>query len=120
MNIYEFCDEQWADDATFRIDIIGSGPPGKSAYSYAVDGGYTGTEAEFYAALGSTGAAAVFQAATRYEFPNIGNPYTLYIATEENKSYRWDDTDLKYYCVGSDYNEIEIIYGGDANGEQNT
>lgn len=64
MNVYKFCDEQWADDATFRIDIIGSGPPGKSAYSYAVDGGYTGTESEFYAALGSTGDAAGFDTPT--------------------------------------------------------
>lgn len=30
-----------------RVSVIGSGPAGKSAYSYAKDGGYTGTEEEF-------------------------------------------------------------------------
>lgn len=115
-----YCDEIGTFNGAFHVDIVGSGPPGKSAYEYAVDGGYTGTEEEFYAALGSTGAAAVFPAKTRFEFPNVGNIYTMYIATDENKSYRWDDENLKYYCVGSDYQDIKIIDGGNANGEPNT
>lgn len=48
------------------------------------------------------------------EFPPLGNELCLYIAQEENKMYRWDDTDIKYYCVGSDYNDIKIINGGSA------
>ena len=115
--MYEFCDERWAEEACYQIEVVGTGPPGKSAYEYATDGGYRGTEAEFYAALGSTGAAAVFPADTRYAFPNVGNPYTLYIATGENKAYRWDPAGLKYRCVGSDYQEIDIINGGDAHGK---
>lgn len=50
------------------------------------------------------------------EFPNIGNEKNVYIAKEENKTYRWDDENLKYYCIGSDYNDIKIINGGNADG----
>lgn len=47
------------------------------------------------------------------EFPTIGKTGVIYIDTSENTLYRWDDTDLKYYCVGSNSNEeIEIIFGG--------
>ena len=50
-----------------------------------------------------------------YEFPNRGNGETLYFSKEENASYRWDDEDSKYYCVGRNYDEIDtIICGGSA------
>lgn len=51
---------------------------------------------------------------TYLEFPNIGNSEKLYVDTTNNKTYRWDSKNLKYFCIGSDYNEIEIIYGGSA------
>lgn len=57
------------------------------------------------------------QYATRYEFPNIGNEGVLYSDIGENKTYRWDGTDLKYYCVGSNYEDIKIINGGNSNNE---
>ena len=47
-------------------------------------------------------------------FPNVGKPGNIYIDTLANKSYRWDDTDLKYYCIGSDYNDINLIICGDS------
>jgi len=53
---------------------------------------------------------------TVYEFPNIGLEGRVYIDTTHNKIYRWDDIDKKYYCVGSDYNDIKVIDGGDASG----
>lgn len=28
--------------------------------------------------------------------------------------FRWDDDDLDYHCVGSDYNDIDVIDGGTA------
>lgn len=52
---------------------------------------------------------------TIYSFPTVGNEKHIYIATKENKTYRWNDDDLKYYCVGSDYNEIQLINCGGAN-----
>ena len=53
---------------------------------------------------------------TAIEFPNIGSEKNIYIETSTNRTYRWSDTDLKYYCVGSDYSEIDIISGGKARG----
>lgn len=47
-------------------------------------------------------------------FPTIGKPGNIYIDTLTNKSYRWDDDNLKYYCIGSDYSEINLISCGDA------
>jgi hypothetical protein len=37
---------------------------------------------------------------------------TLYIVNDENASYRW--TGSNWVCVGRDYNEIQVIFGGDA------
>lgn len=47
-----------------------------------------------------------------YNFPNIGDENKIYIDTSTNRTYRWDDTSIKYYCIGSDYNNIDIINGG--------
>ena len=47
-----------------------------------------------------------------HEFPIIGDESKLYISTSTNSLYRWDDTSIKYYCIGSDYNNIEVINGG--------
>jgi hypothetical protein len=38
----------------------------------------------------------------------------LYVATDENKIYRWDSTDSIYRVVGSDYNDIKLIDCGGA------
>lgn len=46
------------------------------------------------------------------EFPTLGKTGVIYIDTGSNKLYRWDDKNLKYYCCGSDYDEIDIIIGG--------
>ena len=52
--------------------------------------------------------------ATRFNFPNIGVVGNLYIATDENATYYWDDANAIYKCIGRDYNEIETIFGGHA------
>lgn len=52
-----------------------------------------------------------YTADTHLSFPLTGDSKTIYIATNENKTYRWDDTDLKYYCIGSNYNDIDVIDG---------
>lgn len=54
---------------------------------------------------------------TIYDFPSIGNENCIYIARTENKTYRWSEPDLLYYCIGSDYNNIEIINGGSSSNE---
>ncbi|WP_343274586.1 hypothetical protein [Ligaoa zhengdingensis] len=98
------------------VEITGKGPPGMSAYQAAVIGGYTGTEQEFYQTLGTVGATGVAPYGSYLEFPVVGNIYVMYIDTGTNKTYRWDADALKYYVVGSDYNDIKIINGGGADG----
>lgn len=44
----------------------------------------------------------------RYEFPSIGKDNIIYVAKDENKTYRFDEDSLTYYCIGSDYNEIWV------------
>lgn len=48
------------------------------------------------------------------EFPSIGSEDTLYIDKSENKLYRWDAQSLKYEVVGTNYNDITIINGGNS------
>lgn len=45
----------------------------------------------------------------RYNFPNIGKPNMIYIATDENASYIFDTAQNIYHCIGRDYNEISAI-----------
>lgn len=47
--------------------------------------------------------------ANHYEFPSIGDSECLYIAIDENATYRYDDEERAYFCVGRDYKEIEAI-----------
>lgn len=58
----------------------------------------------------------IIQCSSIYEFPNRGDTGKIYIDTSENASYRWDEAASKYYCVGRDYQEIDTISGGTANG----
>lgn len=46
---------------------------------------------------------------THYEFPSIGESDKLYIATDENAQYRYDELDHAYHCVGRDPEDIEAI-----------
>ncbi|MFV0616481.1 hypothetical protein ACE418_01045 [Megasphaera sp. WILCCON 0056] len=87
------------------------GERGYSAYDVAVQNGYTGTEAEFAAALTHL---EYLPFDSRFHFPNIGDVNVLYGDTTANKLYRYDPDDGKYYCVGSDYNDIIAIDGGHA------
>ena len=48
--------------------------------------------------------------ASSLQFPTIGKSQTIYIDKSNNKSYRWDDNELKYYRL-DDYTEIELING---------
>ena len=54
----------------------------------------------------------ILQYQSIHEFPNIGDENKIYISTSTNSVYRWDDTSIKYYCIGSDYNNIDVINGG--------
>lgn len=82
-----------------------------SVYDAAVQNGYTGTETEFVSLITHL-EYQPFE--SRFHFPNIGDAGVLYGDTKENKLYRYDAEQHKYYCVGSDYNDITAIDGGHA------
>ena len=46
--------------------------------------------------------------------PNSGWENDIFLDTTNNKIYRWDTTDMKYFCIGSNYDDIEVINGGSA------
>jgi len=48
------------------------------------------------------------------QFPVIGDTSKLYIDLTANKMYRWDNDNIKYFVIGSDYEDIAIINGGDS------
>lgn len=56
----------------------------------------------------------VIRVNTIYDLPNIGKPEVIYIIKDEDSIYRWDDSTPKYYCIGRDYNNIELINSGGA------
>lgn len=53
----------------------------------------------------------VITADSYLEFPTLGDAECIYIDKVNNRVYRWDNANLKYYVIGSDYSEIEIIDG---------
>ncbi|SFH81495.1 hypothetical protein SAMN02910401_00432 [Megasphaera elsdenii] len=99
------------DTGSIGVKFARRGERGYSAYDVAVQNGYTGTEAEFAAALTHL---EYLPFDSRFHFPNIGDVNVLYGDTTENKLYRYAPDDGKYYCVGSDYNDIIAIDGGHA------
>ena len=47
-------------------------------------------------------------------FPNVGSDGLEYYAIDECATYIWIEEELRYKCVGRDYEEIEQIFGGNA------
>lgn len=65
---------------------------------------------------------SVVNAKTYFDFPSIGNVDTIYKAETEKKIYQWNPEALKYEVISetetsSDWADIKIIDGGDADGE---
>ena len=48
------------------------------------------------------------------DFPLVGNSNDVYVDTSANAIYRWNNEELHYYCIGRDYQDIDIIDGGAA------
>lgn len=67
--------------------------------------------------------ALVVNATTHYDFPSYGNVNAIYKAESERKLYQWNESELRYELLSAssssgegDLLDIELIYGGDANG----
>lgn len=52
--------------------------------------------------------------AKKADFPSLGNPYCLYVDTGENVSYLWNEANLRYIAIASDWHDIKVINGGEA------
>lgn len=65
---------------------------------------------ELLSKIGETGKVQSYN--NFLSFPTAGRENILYIDELHNEIYRWDDTSVKYYCVGTNYENIEIISGG--------
>ena len=57
----------------------------------------------------------VLEYTSSIKFTTVGKINTIYIDMNGNKIYRWDDDNTKYYCIGSNYEEINLINCGDSN-----
>lgn len=60
------------------------------------------------------GVGGAIQVKTISELPSVGEKNGIYFVIDENATYRWDDEELKYFCVGRDYKDIDVINGGNA------
>lgn len=72
------------------------------------------------AALDQAG-GLVYNAETMYEFPSMGSASVIYKAEKERRLYQWNPDELKYELLnegtsGESIHDIDIIYGGGANG----
>lgn len=68
------------------------------------------------------GESSVFNASDRYGFPSVGRENVIYKSESEKKLYQWNSVTEKYDVIGGaeigkDWTNIQIIHGGDADGE---
>lgn len=125
-----------SDGVSLSMGRLIKGKDGLSSYEQAVKSGiFTGTEEEFNnlykqwiessqtaldAAKKADAAAErlslIVEKDSFLEFPPIGEKGKLYIDKAKNKIYRWDEKMNRYVIVGSDYQDIQIISGGDPYG----
>lgn len=49
---------------------------------------------------------------TKLQFPTVGKVSTIYIDLSDNMIYRWDDDNIKYYSLGFNPENIEVVDGG--------
>lgn len=61
--------------------------------------------------IGAAFAEHIIQEDSFLSFPVVGQDSAVYIDKTAGKIYRWDSSSLKYYGVGSDYNQINLING---------
>ena len=45
------------------------------------------------------------------DFPVTGKEGVIYVDKTNNAIYRWDDEQVKFYCIGSDCHTIDVIDG---------
>ena len=76
--------------------------------------GYQAVSAKLKEYIDSHALSAVIPQKTYLEFPTTGDSNSLYLDMTANEIYRWDDENIKYFRVGTDYHNIEVISGGNS------
>lgn len=46
------------------------------------------------------------------DLPVFGNENNIYLIKKTNETYRWDETNLRYFPLGYDWHDIKVINGG--------
>jgi len=90
------------------------GDDGLDIYNFWLEQGNGGSLEEFLALISHEPVRYVEEIA---DLPAVGDGSVIYICRAANKSYRWDDDETRYRVIGSDYNEIDVINGGESNGD---
>ena len=70
-------------------------------------GGYTTKKVQLDYATNLVNKPLVFD--NHFSFPSVGEPQFLYIATDENQIYRYDENKTIYVIIGSDWHDIDLI-----------
>ena len=98
---------------------IPSPPPTPSDYEAYVEllNKYKQQSDENYQQLNSE-KCTVLYFSSYLEFPNVGSENNIYIDTGSLSIYYWSNSDLKYYCVGNNFNNIAYINGGNSEWQQ--
>lgn len=63
---------------------------------------------------GQGSAHVIKKFAKKADFPSLGDKECLYVDMEDNITYVWDEGNLTYTPIASDWHDIRIINGGEA------
>ena len=108
--------KKYTDTVVTESGLKGAdGKDGKSAYQYAVEGGYQGTEQEFMQSMAST-SLEIYTVKTIDDLPNPGNENYVYRVTSEAKLFQWNGSGYESLNYTESELNIQIIDGGNANG----
>lgn len=59
--------------------------------------------------INSKPAESVIQVNEVINLPSVGNPNVVYFIKNKNLTYYWNEDEMRYYCAGSDWHDIEVI-----------
>ena len=60
------------------------------------------------------GDVVIHQVEDKYSLPSVGSLESIYTTRSDHKIYIWNDQKIIYEVFGSNWEDIELILGGDA------
>ena len=108
--------KKYTDTVVSESGLKGAdGKDGKSAYQYAVEGGYQGTEQEFMQSMASA-SLEIYTVNTLDELPYPGNVNYVYRVKSEASLFQWNGSGYESLNYTESELNINLIHGGTANG----